>query len=62
MKILYARMYANAILNAATKAAGEGRDSITEADVNHYLHAQLTGADDAARAELQAEIDALSKD
>lgn len=52
MNIDVAREYANALLKAADIAQAEGRTELLKSDMD-----QFTSLDDAARAELQEEID-----
>lgn len=53
MKITVAREYANALLAACNRAEKEGRDALTKDDIDTF-----SALDDAARADLQAAIDA----
>lgn len=51
MKLDQARAFAQSLMTAADRAEAEGRDHLTEADLQLFA-----AADDAARAELAAAI------
>lgn len=57
MKIEEARAYAKNLIAAADKAEAEGRDTLSESDLDVFA-----ATDDAARAELQAAINKMTDD